>query len=146
MIDLYQFPPSTSPQMLLRQFIQEIEKIVGSLQKHLDDLREGLDKPDIISELIQAVNSLIQLQDSTKNYLNEYKANFLGERDKSKSSVEILEAFIHESRHPISSIQGWVGVIQSNNKPDLETSIFEGFNIALLTLKSMCEKMKTLQK
>jgi hypothetical protein len=145
MTDLYKFPLSTPPQMILRQFIQETEEIVVSLQKHLDLLQKNLHKPrkksTIVLELIQDVNLLVQLQVSRNNFLNEYKANLLRKSDESNSrskisSMELLEGFVHESRHPISSIQGWVGMINDEN--NLEPQIFEGFNMTLHVLKSMC--------
>ncbi len=152
MTDLYQFSSSSPPQMIAKHFIQEIESLVALLQRQSDGLRTGLnesgEKTDRLLKLVQDAELLIQLQDGTRNYLNEYRANLLKksielDNQSQFASMEMLETFVVESRHPIASIQGWVGIIaSSSNEQLLKLQVFDKFNMALLTLKSMCAKMK----
>ena len=152
MTDLYQFSSSTPPQMASEQFIQEIEKIVALLQKQSGDLRADLNEPkettNRLSKLVQDAELLIQLQDATRIYLNEYRANSLTktiqpDNQSQFASIEILETFVWESRHLIASIQGWAKMIKSyNNEQHLKLQIFDKFNMTLLTLAGMCAKMK----
>lgn len=154
MTDLYQFSSSTPPQMVSKQFIQEIEKIVASLQKQTSDLRTDLneseEKTNRLLKLIQDAELLIQLQDATRIYLNEYRANSLTktiqpDNQSQFASMEMLETFVVESRHVIASIQGWTKMIKSyNNEQHLKLQIFDKFNMALLTLTNMCVKMKEI--
>jgi len=148
------YPFSLSPQMIAKQFIQEIEKIVALLQNQLDDLRTDLnesgEKRDRLLKLVQDAELLIQLQDSTRNYLNDYWANLLKksiepDNQSQVASMEMLESFVLESRHPIASIHGWVGVIASaNNEQLLKLQIFDKFNMTLLTITNMCARMKEI--
>jgi hypothetical protein len=135
----------------LKQFVQEIERIIISLQNNLDHLWRDSNKrrkdKNIVLKLKQDVDLLVELQVSAKDYLNEYSAHLLREGDDSisptnVSSIEMLEGFIIESRHPIASIQGWVGLIKSNDEPNLESQFSKGLNAALLTLKNMCEEIE----
>ena len=152
MTDLYQFSSSAPPQMIAKHFIQEIESLVALLQRQSDGLRTGLnesgEKTDRLLKLVQDAELLIQLQDGTRNYLNEYRANLLKksielDNQSQFASMEMLETFVWESRHPIASIQGRAKIIaSSSNEQLLKLQIFDKFNMTLLALTSMCAKMK----
>ncbi len=152
MTDLYQFSSSTPPQMVSKQFIQEIEKIVALLQKQISDLRTDINEPEEKTnrslKLIQDAELLIQLQDATRIYLNKYRVNSLTktiqpDNQSQFASMEMLETFVWESRHPIASIQGRAKIIaSSSNEQLLKLQIFDKFNMTLLALTSMCAKMK----
>ena len=154
MTNTYELLLSESLQTILEYFIEETEALIGSMQTHLEALQKELHQPKIrtvtILELVRGAKQLNQYQVTRMSFLNEHKSHLL-DKDKmlsdeaDMSNLELLEAFVHESRHAVVPIQGCVGLLQTSDA-DKWGQIFTIFDRVLYMLTIMCEQVQEWQK
>ena len=60
------------------------------------------------------------------------------------ASMEVLRAFVHEIRHPVASMQGWMSIMQSTKDHNIELQAIESFDGLLQTIKDMHSKLSDI--
>ncbi len=77
MVDFTEVPLSTSPEIILGQYLQSFRTQILSLQKHLEILKKIVlqkhQKQNAKELFFQDINKLIQFHHSVKNFLDQYR-------------------------------------------------------------------------
>jgi K+-sensing histidine kinase KdpD len=153
MTDTLIFSSSTSPREILIQLIQDLENLLTSSQENLNILRidnnNQKQKSDVAIGFFQDGNRLIQLFSSIENYLDALEIDSPSTKDEVKNvsknaSMEVLRAFVHEIRHPVASMQGWMSIMQSTKDHNIELQAIESFDGLLQTIKDMHSKLSDI--
>ncbi len=154
MADLKKYSLSISPEIILVQFVQDLEKLISSSQKSLNIIKSNTDaqKQDLDNMAIaflQDIGLLVEFHFTIKNYVDELIANIQDDTDEESNdsenpSVEILKSFAHEARHPISSIRGLITITQSSIDPSLQLETLQNFDGVLQTMRNIHSKLLDL--
>jgi len=145
MSDNISFPKSVSPSLILIQFIQELERLIISSQKQINllkDSAEAQQKQQITQALCRDMTMLVQLHHSVNDYLKAFEANL--QKNVEDSSIQLLKVFIHEARHVISSMEGYMDIMQRSESQEMRQKALKQLYLLLQTMSDMHNKLSQL--
>jgi hypothetical protein len=85
--------------------------------------------------------------------VNDYLKAFEGKSQKSvdrienafeASSIQFLKVFVHEARHVISSMEGYMDIMQRSENRAMSQKALKQLHSLLQTMSDMCNKLSNL--
>lgn len=152
MSDNISFPKSASPGLILIRFIQELERLINSSQKQINLLKDNTEtqqKQQITKAFYQDMTMLVQLHHSANDYLKAFEANLQKNVDEIEnafedSSIQLLKVFVHEARHVISSMEGYMDIMQRSESQEMRQKALKQLHLLLQTMSDMRNKLSKL--
>ena len=153
MTDFEKYSSSVLPEIVLTELVRDLEQLIASSQEKLNIVKTNTNlqqqESKVIVAFLKDVKMLIEFYFIIKNYLDEILVNSQDHIDKGKnvsenSSVEILQVFTHEARHPVSSLQGLTTILESYSASRIQLEILQGFDGVLETMKLMHSRLSDI--